>query len=47
MKIETPAGAEPRIVNGLYLSKLLRRSGLLRYRVPPFFAAGSTHSKWS
>jgi hypothetical protein len=30
MKIISPAGACPRIVNGLYLSKVLRRSGLRR-----------------
>ena len=45
MKIIIPAGELPRVVNGLNLSKLLRRSGLRRYSVPPLGASGSTYSK--
>ena len=47
MKMVKPAGDWPLIVNGLNLSKLLRRSGFARYSVPPFFACGSANSKWS
>ena len=42
MKITTPAGELPLTVYGLNLSKLVRRSGLLRWRVPPFGASGFT-----
>ena len=42
MKIPTPAGALPRVVKGLNLSKLERRSGLRRLIVPPLGASGFT-----
>jgi len=42
MKIITPAGELPLTVNGLNLSKLVRRSGLRRYSVPPLGASGFT-----
>ena len=42
IQISTPAGALPRVVQGLYLSKLLRRSGLRRRIVPPTGARGCT-----
>ena len=37
-----PAGELPLSVNGLNLSKLVRRSGLLRWSVPPLGASGLT-----
>ena len=46
MKGASPAGALPRTVKGLNLSKLVRRSGLRSRSVPFFGAAGSTYSKW-
>ena len=45
MNKEMPAGALPLVVKGLNLSKLLRRSGLRRYRVPPLGAWELTYSK--
>ncbi len=42
IQISTPAGAMPRVVQGLYLSKLLRRSGLRSLSVPPRGAFGLT-----
>jgi hypothetical protein len=40
-----PAGALPRVVHGLNLSKLVRRSGLRSRSVPPLGASGFTYSK--
>src|SRR5450830_1158600 len=46
MSDDTPAAATPLSENGLNLSKLLRRSGLARYKVPRLGASGLTYSKW-
>src|SRR5512139_119471 len=45
IQIATPAGALPRVVNGLNLSKLVRRSGLRSRSVLPRGASGLTYSK--
>ena len=45
VRITSPPGELPRVVNGLYLSKLVRRSGFFRRSVPPLGAAGSAYSK--
>ena len=42
MNIDSPAGATPRVVYGLNLSKLERRSGLRKFSVPPLGACGLT-----
>ena len=41
----TPPGELPRVVQGLNLSKLVRRSGFFRRNVPPLGASGFTYSK--
>ena len=41
----SPGGAVPLSVNGLYLSKLVMRSGGTSSMSPPFGAFGLTHSK--
>ena len=40
MKMRIAAGATPLTVYGFHLSKLERRSGLLRFSVPPLGACG-------
>ena len=40
IKFATPAAATPFIEKGLNLSKLVRESGLARYKSPPFGASG-------
>jgi hypothetical protein len=45
MNIVMPAGELPRVVKGLNLSKLERRSGLRRFSVPRLGACGLTYSK--
>ena len=45
IQIMMPAGELPRTVQGLNLSKLVRRSGFFSLMVPPLGASGLTYSK--
>ncbi len=46
-RLESPGGAVPFSVNGLYLSKFVLRVGGTSRNSPPFGALGFTHSKFA